>query len=256
MNEIVTLYNKGVGTSELAALTGLHRTTIQRQLLKAGVKLRQTSPRHHYDVSFFSKFTPQSCYWAGFILADGCVRSDRATVSIHLQRRDESHLRKFMESIRYDGPLYVDTHNDSRSLSVNGQWFVTDLRKNFGITSRKTFNTRFPSQLPKKYWHHFIRGILDGDGCITFSRTVVINFTGTATLLNTLSEIFYDEVNIRLHGCSHNRKPPFQPTCRRNETIGQISYSGQNAKRILRWLYKGSAFTTRLDRKYLLFLND
>ena len=33
---------------------------------------------------FFDTYTPESCYWAGFIAADGYIRDDRDATTIHL----------------------------------------------------------------------------------------------------------------------------------------------------------------------------
>lgn len=48
------------------------------------------------------------------------------------------------------------------------------------------------------------------------------------------------------------RVPPIQNPI---NGVGQISYSGKNAKQILDWLYKDSDYLTRLDRKYKRYLD-
>jgi hypothetical protein len=43
----------------------------------------------------FSTVTPESAYWVGFIMADGCIH--KANVRISLAERDGDHLKKFCQ---------------------------------------------------------------------------------------------------------------------------------------------------------------
>lgn len=69
---VIHLY-KNHSTLEIASITGLHRTTIQRILKSNFIGLRRITPYNKYNFDFFSTFSRESCYWAGFIAADGCV---------------------------------------------------------------------------------------------------------------------------------------------------------------------------------------
>lgn len=235
---MIQLYNDGIGTNEIARLLHLHRSTIQQWLKKSSIKLRKRSPSHHYNTHFFSAYTLESCYWAGFIMADGCIR--RTCIHIKLANKDRPHLQKFLDCIRSN---YDINGTDYCTIDISGQWFLNDLANNFGITPRKTFTTTYPD-IPSNMDKHFIRGILDGDGCITRTTCPSINFIGTEELMTTLTRKF-QSLGVRLK--SGNEYPPFQRT---NKNIGHIHYSGKNAKLILDWLYSESVPTLRLDRKY------
>jgi hypothetical protein len=253
---IIRLYNAGWGTVALARKNKVHRMQIQKLLHINKIRMRHTSPRYHYNIKFFSKYTPESCYWAGFILSDGCVRSDRATVAIHLAKKDEIHLKKFKRAIKYTGPIRVDIHTDSRSIDISGEWFVQDLKRNFRVFPKKSLIAKFPNKVPKRYWNHLIRGILDGDGSVGLRGSmIVLSFVGTSFLLNKLSNIFSClGINIRRYGMhkKSKKKAPFCVTLPKSN-IGIISYSGKNARLILRWLYEGSSQFTRLTRKYRIY---
>lgn len=64
----------------------------------------------------------------------------------------------------------------------------------------------FPEQIPKHLWSHFIRGIFDGDGCVTCGkytnkmleqkRNIVINFTGSVALLDFLKNHFHNHIGV------------------------------------------------------------
>ena len=38
-----------------------------------------------HDIHFFEKYTKESCYWAGFIAADGNISIKEDSVNIHLE---------------------------------------------------------------------------------------------------------------------------------------------------------------------------
>jgi hypothetical protein len=236
--KMIQLYHDGVGTNEIAKRLHLHRSTIQQWLKKSSIKLRKRTPQHHYDVHFFSTYTPESCYWAGFIMADGCIR--RTCLHIKLANKDREHLQKFLDCIHAD---YKIKGKDYCTIDISGPWFLEDLKNKFGIVPRKTFIAKYP-RIPSNMDKHFIRGILDGDGCITKTTCPTINFTGTEELMTSLTHKFNP---LGIHLKSGNKYPPLQ---RKNKNIGQIHYSGKNAKRILDWLYHNSIPQLLLDRKY------
>jgi hypothetical protein len=248
--QICSLYDNGAGTNEISVQLGLHRSSVQRVLLRNSIELRKTSPyKKKYNVKYFDKYTPENCYWAGFILADGCIRSDRDAVEIHLQKRDKKHLLKLARAMNFSGDLIYDKSSKAYTLSVAGKWFPKALKKNFDITSKKSLTVAFPTQVPKKYWSHLIRGYFDGDGCITMTTCPTINFIGTNDFLDFLRKLFYG-FGVRLK--SKNRYSPLIPTD--NESISHIHYSGLNAKKILNRLYDFSNENVRLTRKYKRFI--
>jgi intein-encoded DNA endonuclease-like protein len=224
---------------DLSKKYNLHRGKIQRILKRNNIHLRRTSPwKNRYKTDFFKSFNKESCYWAGFIAADGCIRSNRATTHIKLQIKDKIHLESFKSNILFEGNI-MDKISYC-TIDINGKWFIEDLLNNFEISSRKTFNVKISDKIPEELLHHFIRGYFDGDGCVTWTTTITINFTsGSQTLLNQIQEIFYD-LGIRLK--SRNRIPPI---CKGI----QFSYSGKNAISILEWMYQDSE-DLRLERKY------
>lgn len=247
-SEMVALYQGGMGTMRLSQEAGLHRMAVQRVLLRNGVSLRKKSPQAAYDVGFFSTYRPDSVYWAGFILADGCLRSDRATLHIKLASRDRGHLAKFARVLGLPESTVKDRSTYSH-VDVNGTWFPKDLERQFGITPRKTWTVHFPEQVPEKLQHHLVRGVFDGDGCISRLPGGIpqVSFAGTEGLLNSLRELFYDVAGVRLK--SKNRVAPLCYT-----PHPMIAYSGRNAMRILDWIYTGSEDAVRLERKYERYL--
>lgn len=223
--------------------------TIQHLLKRNAIPLRKTTPwKNKYNIRFFSEYNPQSCYWAGFILADGCLRSDRATLSIKLADKDKEHLEKFARAISFSGTIKHDNYQCS-IVDVNGKWPHQQLQELFDICPQKTFTTKLTNKVPLEHLHHFVRGILDGDGCICVTSVPMVSIAGTIQLLEELSWLFYG-LGVRLR--SQNDVPPVRN--RSKNGISQLSYGSANAKLILDWLYAGSSKEIRLDRKYDRYL--
>lgn len=235
--DAVLLYNQGYGTTQIASILSCHRSTVRRKLLKNGVVLRKKSPQKNYNIKAFSSFTEKSCYWAGFIAADGNVRSNRDAVQIHLSKIDLNHLEKFKDFIRLDGNIGV--YENSCKVSVNGRWFVQDLKENFNITNRKSLTLK-PPKLPQYLLRHYFRGYFDGDGSITKTSTPSMSLIGTIDMLNSFNE-YAHSLGVSLK--SKNAVAPLIPA----GNAFQISYSGINAYKILSHLYDDSAVC--LDRK-------
>jgi len=241
--KIIEEYLNGIGVVELSKKYECHRSTIQRLLKRNGVVLRKSTPRLKYDINFFKTYTSESCYWAGFIAADGYVRGNRDTVHIKLSVYDYEFLNKFKKNINFSGNVKI--RNEYCTIDISGKWFKNDLKENFNVVPNKTFNVCIPEGIPDEMVCHFVRGYFDGDGSITKTTCGTISFTsGSIVLLKQLQELFYNN-GVRLK--SKNKYPPIQ----RNVSI---TYSGKNAKLILDWMYNNSNEYMRMDRKYLKYI--
>jgi hypothetical protein len=118
---------------------------------------------YHWDESYFELIdTEQKAYWLGFIAADGCV--DRKELRLHLSERDVEHMKEFKSAILSTHPIHY-TANKSVTFIIGNKKIVKDLNS-VGIAHRKTFTLEYPS-ISKRLNRHFIRGVFDGDGCIT-----------------------------------------------------------------------------------------
>jgi len=241
--DIIDLYNNGYGTMEISQKCEIHRATVQRILKRNNIDLRKRTPVH-YDIHFFDEYNENSCYWAGFIAADGYVRSDRAAVTIHLASVDYEHLLKLAKLTNYEGNVKLNK-NDCY-ITFAGKWFQDALDKNFNIRPNKTFDITIPDKIPEDMVKHFIRGYFDGDGSVTHTNNYLrINFTsGSETMLQQIMNFVYNN-NILVR--NNTGMPPIHQYV--------INYSCSVAYKILDILYGCSSDLTRLDRKYQLYLS-
>jgi DNA-binding transcriptional regulator WhiA len=242
--EIIRDYTENfIGTLDLAAKYNFHRTTIQKILKEAGIKLRKKTPQINVNHFFFSDYNEFSCYWAGFILADGYIRSkNRFTLEIKLQKSDVRHLELFKKQIGFEGEVKI--RSNYVSLSISSSQLISDLDKNFEIRNRKSLNCFITGKIPKQYLKDFIRGYFDGDGSITYTSTHTINFVGTYKTISTIRDYFFNECQIKLR--SKDR-----PKIYRNRNVFVINYSGISAFKCIDFLYKPCK--VYLNRKYNLY---
>lgn len=130
--------------------------------------MNETSRKYLFNETAWSKQTPESCYWGGFIAADGCLRKsgDSYNLKVSLHKKDSLHLEKLKQYCKYTGPIYSEK-NDISSLVIysNNKW-NKDLKSNFGITPRKTFTLSPPVFESNFLKECYILGFLDGDGCV------------------------------------------------------------------------------------------
>lgn len=243
-NNIINDYNNGYGTNYISEKYNLHRSTVQRCLQRNNINLRRVSPHSHYNIHFFDTYTPESCYWAGFIAADGYIRDDRDATIIHLCNNDISHLHKIKELTLHEGN--ISNSQKECSIVFSGKWFRESLYKNFELTPRKTYHVLISEKIPNDMLKHFIRGYFDGDGCISDMKGYPqINFSsGSEMILKQLIDIFQD---MGIHTQSKDGQPKIHGI--------QIDYKCSNAMKILKWMYEESTYLTRLDRKYNKYLS-
>ena len=193
----------------------------------------------------FTDYSEDSCYWAGFLAADGCVTN--GILKVCLNYDDTSHLEKLRAFLGSTHSITSNTDKYYRSeLGFKHSQIVEDLESNYNIVPRKSLIYKLP-KLPEKYFKHFLRGYFDGDGCIceSFSNK---NST-TATLYTTIVgsgefiEGLYNTINnlLNINGTISTK----------DNNVKTIKYCTNASFILLGYMYKDA--TTYLDRKYSLY---
>ena len=114
-------------------------------------------------------------YIIGLLITDGNISSNNKKITLSLTDKDlietlapffidREKRRIYVSSpkMKNASPAYTLINTNSQSIQkLNGM----------GITSNKTYNTVMP-QIPTPYIYDFLRGVLDGDGCIYVSSIV------------------------------------------------------------------------------------
>ena len=257
---ICKLYQQGYSSTEIAKMFNTYPSSILYVLERRGVKRRsqsQAQRKHCVDESFFEEIdTPEKAYWLGFIYADGSVIGKMLAIAI--SEKDAQHLEKFRRAIKTTYPIrYVDNTKPTPSgrakcrklayIHIYSEKICNDLRR-IGVKDK------FPNCDFEK-WHNlsdFVRGFFDGDGCLWFDKRrrgvgqVRVEFCGDKHFLEELKKRINKSIDIDyevggLRKCT-------------NSNVWRLGYHGENAFKILIWMYRSSTPDTRLERKYVKFM--
>jgi intein/homing endonuclease len=187
-----------------------------------------------FDTKVFDVIdTEEKAYWLGFSFADGYI-SDDGNYELSLGAKDYNHLLKFGEFIKNKDKVRLKDYRCR--CSMRNKHFC-DTLNNYGHTPRKSLTLKFPDLSifkSKDLIRHFIRGYIDGDGCIgIYKNTAKISILGTIDFLNSINKILPNKGNIRLP---------------KNKNQYVFESYGPKAHKNLEYLFKDS--TIYLDRKY------
>lgn len=253
---IIDLYLSGKSMESIAKELNCGYMYVNKTLHKFGVHIRtilENSEDKNLNHNFFNSFNKNSCYWAGFIAADGNVldfkKSKVFRLSIELSIKDIFHIQKFKENINSNKKIYTRNRKSfykdswSAKISLHSENLLNDLYKNFNICPRKSLILLPPENIPEEFIMHFIRGYLDGDGYIEIAQQR-IGFLGTKEMLEWIKNNIRKYCNI----CSRNQ------TIKKEGNIYRLRFGGNQVMEILYWLYNDSDEKIRLDRKYNLYL--
>jgi hypothetical protein len=204
---------------------------------------------------FFSNDTLKSCYWAGFIAADGCVFKNQ--VRLALAEKDIDHLRLFKKDLGSEHKLTrVESENSvCYSFAFCSPKMVVDLQR-FGILPRKTKILKFPN-IQQDMLSAFCRGYFDGDGCWAIHKAksrpnhkgqMVFSTRGTEDFLRGMNSCFVE------YGGLPDR-------CLEKSLNGWrtslLQYNGNNiCRQIANWLYSDIIDSDRYLRRKFDIVKD
>lgn len=245
IEKLIRLNSEGYTQKEMAKELNVCRATVQRTLRK----LHLNTPNYHNALKFDNTVfdcidSEEKAYWLGFLYADGNVSSSINNVELSLSAVDTNHLEKYRTFLKNESPVKVSNvtcngKNFSRCrLSVTNKHFKEQLIS-LGCTPNKSLTLRFPKDVFKyddlKY--HFIRGYVDGDGCISFtpSGRLSLQIIGTKDFLYGIKEIFP-----KFSKLIHDKRWKSNTYC--------ISCNCNSADEVITKLYKNS--NIYLQRKY------
>ncbi len=160
---------------------------------------------NYYDVSFWSEYNKINSYWGGFVAADGCITPTQSNgIAFAIQIHDKGHLEKIIKDTLADYKVsYKEKRSEKHQDMYGIRFYVckkweSDLKNNFNIVPRKTYNMVAPKQIPKEMFPYFLIGLIDGDGCWHlykngngFSMTITIATRETLDFLNNWAEENY-----------------------------------------------------------------
>lgn len=213
------------------------------------------------DENYFNIInTEDKAYWLGFLYADGYIKkrkSNSYTVELCLAEIDLEHLKKFKKTLKSNCTIrrkIVKLNNKefvAYRLCISREKMYNDLI-NKGCIENKSLVLTFPNSdifEDKNLVKHFIRGYVDGDGCIGIygkNNTPHLSMLGTYDFLNGVL------MWLKEHGKLDTSANVTRCTGKGKEKIFQLSLSNRKAMSALFHLYENS--NIYLERKYNKYL--
>lgn len=242
-------YTGGDSIYDLEQKYGTSHTTIWRILKKHRVgrrTLSEAGKRYQVDHHHFSRIrTPRMAYFLGFLAAEAHLRpKDRrgsAQLVVRLALCDEKHLRKLLNEIGSNHPMYIypRLEHPCCAICIRSDALVGDLHRH-----RVPFAwgpARFP-QIDHEFYNHFVRGFWDGDGALTKSGgDWMWRLYGQLPLLSAVQSIL-------MRHCGLNKTKISKKAD--SEAAYVLVYKGnRQVPRIVGWMYRNADPSMWLDRK-------
>ena len=254
-------YQDGLSQEKVAENNKTSRVTVRRILKNNGIPIRkQEEWLRCYDLNqeYFDVIDTQNkAYFLGFMYADGNVSKDNNAIQIALQARDLHILESFKKELECtDKPLYLseksknnEKHSDMYTLMVKSEHMHKSLCE-LGVVPQKSHIIKYPFFISSDLQRHFIRGALDGDGCIHATNSKnekelrSVDICGTYDFCEGLKQIIESNLDIHCSIILSNKV----------SNVYKTSISGRNQSiKFLDWIYKDAELY--LYRKYETYLS-
>ena len=250
------LYTHGKQVQEIAELYDVDRHTVGRVLKRNGFIIDRRT--YYCNDDYFDNIDDQNkAYILGLLWADGCNHANKNKVTIQLQEQDRSILERIKEVSNNERPLWKSKLNDKNSNWQNSIVLTWQSRKisqalnDYGMVPRKSLVLEFPHLLHKSLYAHFIRGYIDGDGSVYYSRNknaLRVEMIGTKMFLESIQDICAD---IGVKTSVYHKKGCHDVICKLYTT------SNIGTLKLLNWIYKDANLKIlRKYDKYQQYLHD
>ena len=208
---------------------------------------------YKYDKNFFEIIdTEEKAYWLGFFYADGNISDMKSylkksgkyvyRMEVSLMASDIEHLNKLKNFLGYEKELKISKAGDraERCRLYFNDKHMWNILNSYGCTPIKSLTLKFPNIKifkNKNLIKDFIRGYIDGDGCISYC------------------DKDHNEMTLRILGTKHflenlQKQLPLEKENKLSKKINVYDLSFQRGRGlyICNYLYKNAK--VYLDRKY------
>lgn len=254
IDEWIELNKNGLTLKEIAKKYKVHPQTISRNFYKKNIKVKKRYDRNKkytYNENCFNQLNEQSCYFLGYLFADGCLLDKTfKCVKLTLALEDINILEKFKLFLGTNAPILTYRSNKgfyNSTVRINNIKIYNKL-KELKLEPRKSLILKFPDYLPDEMLSHFMRGFFDGDGCICLKNGKIFKYLH----LNLVSsyDFLFKYREILEKKCSINRRKIIK---RDNIYLLDITRK-RDLLKIKDFLYKNA--TIYLERKKNKFFTD
>lgn len=239
--EILAAYEAGATVRQLADRYERSFATMRENLHRWGATVRRTGPErtHSLNEGYFDRIDSEhKAYWLGFAIADGSVVGSKTgnwAFRVELASYDAGHLELLAHDLCSSAPIVVDTKRSAARIIFCSRQLCDGLMQH-ECYPNKTAAHGTP-RLREDLYHHFYRGVTDGDGSFTCSRdSWRYELVGSSTFI-----LDYQQWLMKHVGVSETK------TVQKGRVLS-VRYTGtRQVKEICRILYSDA--TIALERK-------
>lgn len=196
---------------------------------KISSKLGGFRQRIFINESFFNEIKEQQIWMIGLFAADGSVNK-QGRISISQSGDVGFSIIRYLCDILEIDPKHIIPCKTKRkisySISFNSEKFLKIL-KSYNVVNNKTYVYDFPKNLNLEYLRCFLRGYIEGDGCITISsnkqgyKYLSTSFVGTKKFILKCLELISIKGKLSEKG----------------NNLFEIRWYGKKAISFCQWLY-------------------
>lgn len=208
--------------------------------------------RYGYNTDFLNEDSELRSYFLGLFVSDGWIDaqgsvrvsssdrqiiSDLATATDYINKITETRNRRYKGAPGFTGTIQY-------RLSYAGPIF--EIMSSLSFKPEKTGNEFIPAGISGETFHHFVRGLSDGDGSFGIYKDRKCELLKWG--LSCESASFLREIHSSLVELSVVAGGAVSP----GDTKQQLQFGHADAVRLGKWMYQDS--TIQLDRKYKIWL--
>jgi len=202
---IFEMYKEGKKVSDIAKAFGVTNSTIYTRLTRRfgplGKERAVNKRKYTVDESFFEVIdTPDKAYVMGWFYSDGSNSLSPNIAKIDVAADSLDVLVKIREVIGSTARIVAMKNSANSYAGEKAQMLyrlgiynkrVSKQIAALGICGNMTYTRTWPEWLTEDLEPHFIRGLIDGDGCISVSKKngFAISYWGTEMMCDGLSGV-------------------------------------------------------------------
>jgi hypothetical protein len=199
--------------------------------------------KYTYNLDIFRIDSEISFYLLGAFMTDGCVKIYPKRKLVTLVSKDKDWLEIIRDIIAPNLPIAPVNGSNCFILNLTCTELANILISK-GCTNAKSFTLKFPD-VPEKYLPDFVRGCIDGDGCIGQYKYVVSKNNKTylhnVCYLCSSSEgfikSFYENFKSKETDCFLAIQSDANKIIKYTQPHYRVTFSNSNAKRFLEKIY-------------------
>lgn len=182
------------------------------------------------DERFFDALGPAQAWLVGLFAADGCVRGDRLATISQSGEHGFRLLQHVQHMLGHRAP--IRTWKQAHTITITSATMV-DFLKRFHVVERKSHIYKYPESMPPDLAAPFLRGYIDGDGCVGVYdngrgvKSLLVSYFGTTEFIQRSVIDIPSSVRVRA-----SKKCPGMSEARAN---------GRHAIRFGRWLWSDTS---------------